>query len=354
MHWYGFLLYPFALLYNLVTRLRNWFFDQGWFKTTESPIPTILVGNLSVGGTGKTPMVEHLIRLLKEDFKLGTLSRGYGRASKGFFQANQASNPRIIGDEPFQIYKKFGKEIQVFVGEDRVAALQKIKSEKNIPQVIILDDALQHRSVKAHLNILLTTFHQPFFSDHLMPAGRLRESRSGAKRADLVVVTKCPDTISEGLKNEFKDRISQYAGLKTPVLFSQITYGKPYPIEEGSKFSTSIILLSGLASDELLVKFCRNNFDVLEILSFPDHHDYVETDFAKLKKARQNYPDREVVLLTTEKDAAKVKSTAPEGFMGEIPIFVLPILVGFSSEDAQILMQQIQQKVLKNTKTSEI
>ncbi len=354
MHWYGFLLYPFALLYNLVTRLRNWFFDQGWFKTIESPIPTILVGNLSVGGTGKTPMVEYLIRLLKEDFKLGTLSRGYGRASKGFCKANQASNPRMIGDEPFQIHKKFGKEIQVFVGEDRVAALQRIKSEKNIPQVMILDDAFQHRSVKAHLNILLTTFQQPFFSDHLLPAGLLRESRSGAKRADLVVVTKCPDTITEGLKKEFKDRILQHAGLKTPVLFSQIMYGKPYPIEEGSEFSTSIILLSGLANDELFVKFCRNNFNVLEILSFPDHHDYVETDFVKLKKARQNYPDHEVVLLTTEKDAAKVKSTAPEGFMGEISIFVLPILVGFSSGDTEILMQQIQQKVLKKVKTSEI
>lgn len=354
MHWYGFLLYPFALLYNMVTRLRNWFFAQGWFKTTESPIPTILVGNLSVGGTGKTPMVEYLIRLLKDDFKLGTLSRGYGRGTKGFLTANQASNPQMLGDEPFQIYKKFGNEIQVFVGEDRVAALQKIKAKKNSPQLMILDDAFQHRSVKAHLNILLTTFQQPFFSDHLLPAGRLRECRSGAKRADLVIVTKCPEAVTEGLRNEFKDQISQYAGLKTPVLFSQITYGKPYPIEEGSKFSTSIILLSGLANDELLVKFSRNNFDVLEILSFPDHHDYLESDFAKLKKARQNYPDREVVLLTTEKDAAKVKSTAPEGFMREIPIFVLPILVGFSSEDEEILVQQIQQKVLKKTKTSEI
>jgi tetraacyldisaccharide 4'-kinase len=354
MHWYSFLLYPFALLYNLVTRLRNWFFDQGWFKTTESPIPAILVGNLNVGGTGKTPMVEYLIRLLKDELKLGTLSRGYGRSSKGFIKATQASNPQLIGDEPFQIYKKFGNEIQVFVGEDRVLALQKIKAEKICPEIIILDDAFQHRSVKAHLNILLTTFQQPFFSDHLLPAGRLRESRSGAKRADLVVVTKCPETFNEGLKNEFKDRVSQYAGLKTPVLFSQITYGKPYPIVEGTKFSTSIILLSGLANDELLVKFCRNNFDVLEILSFPDHHDYSESDIVKLKKARQNFPNREVVILTTEKDAAKVKSTAPEGFMIEIPIFVLPILVGFSSEDAEILMQLIQQKFLKKTKTSEI
>lgn len=354
MHWYRFLLYPFALLYNLVTRLRNWLFDHGWFKTTESMIPTILVGNLSVGGTGKTPMVEYLIRLLKDELKLGTLSRGYGRTLKGFSKATLASNPQLIGDEPFQIYKKFGNEIQVFLGEDRVAALQKIKAEKGCPEIMILDDAFQHRWVKAHFNILLTTFQQPFFSDHLLPVGRLRESRSGSKRADLVVVTKCPDTMTEGLRNEFKHQIYQYAGSKKPVLFSHITYGKPYPIKESSKFSTSIILLSGLANDELFVKFCRNNFDVLEILSFPDHHDYSEFDFAKLKKVRQNFPDREVVVLTTEKDSEKVKSTAPEGFMREIPIFVLPILVEFSSEDIGILMQQIQQKVLKKTKTSEI
>jgi len=353
MHWYGFLLYPFALLYNLITRLRNWLFDQGWLKTTESPIPTISVGNLSVGGTGKTPMVEYLIRLLKDEFKLGTLSRGYGRESKGFLEANQDSTPHLIGDEPFQIYQKFGNEIQVFVGEDRVAALKKVKDGNSIPRVMILDDAFQHRSVKAHLNILLTTFQKPFFSDFTLPAGRLRESRSGAKRADLAVVTKCPEKMNEGMRNEFRDRIWQYAGLKIPVLFSQITYGNPYPIVKGDKFSTSIILVSGLENDDLLVNYSRDNFDVLEIISFSDHHDYSNADFAKLKSARQNFPDRDVVIMTTEKDAVKVKSMAPEGFLKEIPIFALPILVGFSLEDEKTLMHQIKQKVLKKTKTSE-
>lgn len=353
MHWYGFLLYPLALIYNLVTRLRNWFFDMGWLKTKVSPIPTILVGNLSVGGTGKTPMVEFLIRMLKEESKLGTLSRGYGRVSKGFLEAIPDSSPQILGDEPFQIYQKFGNEIQVFVGEDRIGALQKIKVGNQCPDLMILDDAFQHRSVKAHLIILLTTYQKPFFSDHLLPAGRLRESRSGANRADLVVVTKCPEQMNDGIKNEFRDRISQYAGVKTPVLFSQISYGKPYPIVEGSNFSSSVILLSGLANDELLVNYSRSNFDVLKILSFPDHYDYSVADFVEVKKLRKNYPDREVVLLTTEKDAAKVKSVAPADFLREIPIFVLPILVGFSSEDEKILMNKIEQKVLNKTKTSE-
>lgn len=350
MHWYGFLLYPFALLYNLVTYLRNWFYDQGWLESSESPIPTILVGNLSVGGTGKTPMVEYLIRMLKDEYKLGTLSRGYGRVTNGFLAANHDTSPQLLGDEPFQIYQKFGKEIQVFVAEDRVAALQKINAGQNSPQVMILDDAFQHRSVKAHLNILLTTYQRPYFSDYVLPFGRLRENRSGSKRADLVVVTKCPEKINDGMRNEFKDRISQYSGSKTPVLFSQIAYGNPYPLIEGDKFSTSIILLSGLANDELLIDFSRNNFDVLDVVSFSDHHEYLEGDFTKLKKARQNFPDRDVVILTTEKDAAKVKSMAPKCFLREIPIFVLPILVGFSLEDEKILLHQIQHKVLTKDK----
>ncbi len=353
MHWYGFLLYPFAILYDLITRLRNWLFDQGLLKTIESPIPTILVGNLSAGGTGKTPMVEYLIRLLKNKFKLGVLSRGYGRNSKGFLEANQDSTPQLIGDEPFQIYQKFGNEIQIFVGEDRVSALKKVMKGNSTPSLMILDDAFQHRSVKAQLNIVLTTFQKPFFSDFMLPAGRLRESRFGAKRADMVLVTKCPEKMSEGMKNEFRDRIWKYAGLKTPVLFSQIIYGKPYPILEGNIFFNKIILLSGLANDGLFVNYSRANFDVLEVLRFSDHHDYSFADFEKLKSARQNFSDRDVVLLTTEKDASKLKSMAPEGFLREIPIFVLPILVGFSLEDEKVLMNQIQQKVLKKTKTSE-
>lgn len=349
MHWYSWFLFPLSILFDLVTRIRNFFFDKGFFKVTKAQIPSLLVGNLRVGGTGKTPMVEYLIRLLEQEFKIGTLSRGYGRASKGFKIADANANPAIIGDEPFQIYSKFGDKISVFVGENRVVALQKIAKSKNVPEILILDDAYQHRALKAHLNILLTTYYEPFFDDYLLPAGRLRESRKGVNRADLVVVTKCPELVSEGMKNEFKERVRYYSGTKTPVLFSKITYGKPYSIESKLDFSSfyAVILISGLANDELFVNYARSTFGVVDTLSFPDHHVYVESDFAKLKNIKQTNPDREMVFLTTEKDAEKLKSASRQGFLQEIPIFVLPIMVEFSAEDEEVLQEYIQQKVLK-------
>jgi tetraacyldisaccharide 4'-kinase len=349
MHWYNWFLFPFSILFDLITRIRNWFFDIGFFKVTRAQIPSVLVGNLRVGGTGKTPMVEYLIRLLVQEFKIGTLSRGYGRSSKGFKIADVHANPSIIGDEPFQIYSKFGDKISVYVGENRVDSLQEIAKMEQAPEIVILDDAYQHRALKADLNILLTTYYEPFFDDYLLPAGRLRESRIGVNRADLVVVTKCPDQVSEGMKNEFKERVSFYSGGKTPVLFSKITYGQPYEIERKLDFSSfyGVVLISGLANDQLFVKYARLNFDVLEVFSFSDHHEYVESDFAKLKNVKLGVPEREIALLTTEKDAEKLKSACRQGFLQEIPIFVLPIMVKFSAEDEEILQEYIQQKVLK-------
>lgn len=351
MHWYNWLLFPISILFDLVTKTRNWLFDREFFKVTDAQIPSVLVGNLRVGGTGKTPMVEYLIRVLYQEFKIGTLSRGYGRITKGFMVADAHSNPAIIGDEPFQIYSKFGHKVNVFVGENRVAALQEIAKMELVPEIVILDDAYQHRTLKAHLNILLTTYQDPFFDDYLLPAGRLRESRKGANRADLVVVTKCPALFSEGMKNEFIDRVRYYSGDKTPVLFSKICYGQPYSIGKEVDFPSvdAVILVSGLADDELFINYARLNFEVIEILSFSDHHAYVESDFAKLKTVKESVPEREIALLTTEKDAEKLKSALQQGFLQEIPIFALPILVEFSAEDEKILKDKIQQKVLKKS-----
>ena len=351
MHWYNWLLFPFSILFDLFTRTRNCFYDSGFFQVTEAQIPSVLVGNLRVGGTGKTPMVEYLIRMMYQDFKICTLSRGYGRVTKGFKVADTSTSPAIIGDEPLQIYSKYGDRIGVFVGEDRVAALQEIAKLEQVPQIVILDDAFQHRTLKAQLNILLTTYQDPFFDDYLLPAGRLRERRKGAERADLVVVTKCPSSFSEGMKNEFIDRVRYYAGDQTPVLFSKISYGRPYAIGRAVDFASidAVILVSGLANDELFVNYARLNFHVAEVLSFSDHHAYVESDFAKLKNVKLAVPEREIALLTTEKDAEKLKSALEQGFLQEIPIFALPILVEFSAEDEKILKDKIQQKVLKKS-----
>lgn len=349
MRWYAFLLYPFSLIYDLITRVRNWCFDLGLLKSAQSPISSIVVGNLSVGGTGKTPMVEFLIHMLVREKKTAVLSRGYGRKTKGFLQATPAITPVELGDEPFQIYGKFGNQIAVFVGEDRLSALGKIASKTDSPEVIVLDDAYQHRYVDGDLKILLTTYQNPFYSDFLLPAGRLRESRAGASRADVIIVTKSPETINDAEKNTIKQRISKYAAPQTPVLFSSISYGLPFPIWNTHHFSKQVILLTGLANNRPLVKYVGQEFKLLKVLAYPDHHDYSTSDFDRIKQVFGQHEAKNPVVLTTEKDAVKVKSNGPTGFLEEIPIFVLPIAVKFSPEDKQTIAQLIQQKVFQKT-----
>jgi tetraacyldisaccharide 4'-kinase len=345
MSWYAFLLYPFAAIYDLVTRLRNLFFDLGWKNSERSKIPSIVVGNLSVGGTGKTPMVEFLIQKFKDDLKLAVLSRGYGRKSKGFLAANQDSTPELIGDEPFQIFQKFREEIPVFVGEDRLAAIDKIYFRTNRPHLLILDDAFQHRYVIGDVSVLLTTYQKPFFSDYLLPMGRLRESRRGAKRTDIVVVTKCPKELPETRKSELIKGIERYLLRGTPIVFSYISYGAQFCLVGKFPFSSQIILLTGLADDKPLVEYVSEKFTLLETVSYPDHHDYSLDDFEKIKSIYQKHLQSYPVILTTEKDAVKVKSNAPKGFLKEIPIFVLPIAFAMSTSDQNLLEELLQQKV---------
>ncbi len=349
MRWYAFLLYPFALLYGLVTSLRNWFFDRGWLKSRLSPIPCIVVGNLSVGGTGKTPMVEFLIRHLNQERQVATLSRGYGRKTKGFIKASSKTSPEMIGDEPYQIYQKFGEHINVYVGEDRVSSLEKISGDQDFPEVVILDDAFQHRYVTGHLNILLTTFQRPFYSDFILPVGRLRESRAGAKRADLIIVTKCPEELADSEKNRIKGNVSAYSNSAASMLFSSISYGEPFPLVKSAVFSEHIILLTGLANDQPLIDYVGTKFNLLQVLSYPDHHDYDRSDFEHIRTMFKQHGSQNPVVLTTEKDAVKVKSHAPKGFLEEIPIFVLPIEVVFSDADKLTLVQLIHQKVFNKT-----
>ncbi|MFN3998441.1 tetraacyldisaccharide 4'-kinase [Algoriphagus sp.] len=347
MPWYAFLFVPFALIFRLITSVRNYLFDRNILKSFQSPIATLIVGNLSVGGTGKTPMVEFLIRNLKDELALASLSRGYGRKSKGFIQANDQSNPTEIGDEPLQIFRKFKGEIPVFVGEDRVAALEKIAGFSPITQLVILDDAFQHRRLRGDLYCLLTPYELNFSKDQLMPLGRLRESRSGAKRADVVVVTKCPEGLTDNRKIEIKKSFQTYLTGCTPVFFSQVGYGTPYPLEHQIPFSNSVILVSGLANDQGFVEYCSDKYRVLENVSFPDHHAYKEADVKRLLALAEKHKVQSPVLLTTEKDADKLKSLANHGFLGEIPIFVLPIEAKFDQEDKEMLLSYIRGKFNK-------
>ena len=347
MPWYAYLLAPSSLIFRVITGIRNFLFDQKILKSFKSPIPTLVVGNLSVGGTGKTPMVEFLIRNFQNEFELVSLSRGYGRKTKGFLQASPQSTAEEIGDEPLQIYRNFEGKIRVFVGEDRVAALDKISNQSPKAELVLLDDAFQHRRLEGDFYCLLTPFSKPFSSDFLLPMGRLRESRSGAKRADLVVVTKCPETLSKAQKTAIENQIRPFLNPGVPVFFSKIGYGIPYSIVGKSAFSESVILVSGLADDRPFVSFCQEKFNLLEVMSFPDHHQYGKADLEKIvglvKKHRKEGP----VLLTTEKDAVKLKSLANQGFLGEIPIFVLPIEAKFESEEKQMLLNYIREKFKK-------
>lgn len=346
MRWYAFLLYPFALLYDLATSLRNFFFEIGLLKIKKSAITSIVVGNLSIGGTGKTPMIEFLIRMLNQEYQVATLSRGYGRNTKGFLKANAQSKPSEIGDEPYQIHNKFNSKVAVYVGEDRVAAADHIALQTSENLILLLDDAFQHRYFRPDLSILLTTYAKPFVADYLLPMGRLRESRKGASRADVIIVTKSPLHLKADKKSALIGKIRNEAGTDKPVLFSSITYGKPYGLNSDFDFSNEVILFSGLANDQHLKDFAAANFKLRDAYSFPDHHTYNSKDFQILRESVERSFPAKVVLLTTEKDAGKVKSAAPEGFLSEIPIFVLPIEIAMVEEDLVILEKLIQLKVL--------
>jgi tetraacyldisaccharide 4'-kinase len=345
MPWYAFLLAPFALLFRLVTEVRNFFYDFGILKSQKSSISSLVVGNLSIGGTGKTPHVEFLINQFQNDWRLATLSRGYGRKTKGFLQAQHDSQPMEIGDEPLQLFQKFKGMIPVFVCEDRVLGIEKIKNGFPEIELVILDDAFQHRRLKADFNILLTPYSKPFIKDYLLPMGRLRESRKGARRADLLIVTKCPETISLEEKMSLRNEMSPFLPKDTRILFSGLRYGNPYSMSETATFSKHVILISGLADDRLFVGYSSQHFNVLEIFSFPDHHDYTIGDQKRFLNAAITHEKDIPVFLCTEKDFAKLNSLGNGGFLGDFPIFALPIEVTFESEERDMLLNQIRKKI---------
>ena len=277
-------LYPFSWLYNGITRLRNRMFDLGMKKSLSFEVPTLVVGNLSLGGTGKTPMVEFLIKHLKEKYQIASLSRGYGRKTTGFYLAEAGLTPKDIGDEPFQIFQKFGKEITVAVGEERILAIPQILADRPETNLIVLDDAFQHRYVKGDLNILLTTFQKPFFEDRILPLGTLREHPDGSQTADVIVVTKCPATPPDHIKAGYQRKISEFAGKDCPVLFSGLKYGEPYGVlKDEGRIDSPVILVSGIANNQVLESAVRNRYDLLETLEFPDHHKYDKKDLLQIK-----------------------------------------------------------------------
>jgi len=295
------LLFPFAILYGFITSLRNYLYDKRILKSYSFDIPVIAVGNLSVGGTGKTPHIEYLIRLLSPKYKVATLSRGYKRKSDGFVLADENANAEILGDEPFQYFRKF-PNIQVAVDVDRKNGIEQLLNQKQKPEIILLDDAYQHRKVKAGFYILLTSYGDLFSDDFMLPTGNLRESRSGAKRANVIIITKCPSNISKQEQQNIKQKI----GLEVPLFFSTVSYDdKVYNDSEtltvAEVKSTSKILLGGIAKPKPFFDYLQSDTD--EIITFPDHHHFSESDITAIKNKAQ-----EKIIITTEKDFVRLEA----------------------------------------------
>ena len=324
------LLAPFAFIYKLITDLRNHLYDIGNRKSITFDRFVISVGNLTVGGTGKTPFVELLVRLLKDKLQIAVVSRGYGRNTRGFKLATAMDNANTIGDEPYQYFMKHGKEVAVAVGEDRALAIPELLFQKESIRLIILDDAYQHRSVNPQLNILLSDFFRPFYKDYVMPAGWLRESRKHARRADLIVVTKCPQGLSDAEKQNIEADIRKYARGNTQIYFSCIRYLEPVNAERKVGFSHDILLVTGIANPNPLEKFIAQNYNLLDHIRFADHHAFTKKDISKIIGVFESINSKDKSILTTEKDFGRFMSSEEgAGFLQNYPVFYLPIELYF-------------------------
>ncbi|MEM0578014.1 tetraacyldisaccharide 4'-kinase [Flavobacterium polysaccharolyticum] len=319
------LLFPLAIIYGIVTAIRNFLFDVGILKSYSFPLPIIAVGNLSVGGTGKTPQIEYLIRLLSRKYRVATLSRGYKRQSQGFLLADASVNAAILGDEPFQFFQKFSA-IQVAVDADRKNGIEQLLSQKCIPEVILLDDAYQHRKVKAGFYILLTAYGDVYANDYLLPTGNLRESRSGAQRAAIVVVTKCPKNLSTSEQIRIKNQLNLVDNQQlyfTFIDYEDSVYSKGLKVKLADLGDEPKLLLAGIAKPESFFEHIKEAND--ECLTFPDHHHFSESEIATIQKQAKGRK-----IITTEKDYVRLK----DSILSE-QLYYLPIRSSFISDEKE-------------------
>lgn len=318
------LLLPFALMYWLAIWIRNWLFDKNISRSSSFALPLICVGNLSVGGTGKSPMVEYLVRLLKERYRVATLSRGYKRKTRGYALAGPSTTALEIGDEPMQFHLKF-PEVPVAVGEERIVAIPQLLHDKPDTEAIILDDAFQHRSVKAGLNILLTDASNLFTRDFYLPTGDLRDLKSSYKRAQIIVVTKCNPAMTVEEKQKIIKEINPLAGQQ--VFFTAISYGEAYHILDRSTTpiseTTEVLLVTGIANPRPLENMLEKQTNSYQVLRYSDHHIFTIDDLKDIRKRFAGMDQENKIILTTEKDAVRLVK-----FNSEIagwPIYVIPV-----------------------------
>jgi tetraacyldisaccharide 4'-kinase len=318
------LLLPFALLYGIIVWVRNRFYDRNILRSSTFGLPLICVGNLSVGGTGKSPMVEYLVLRLKDRFKVATLSRGYKRKTRGYALANEHTTAIDIGDEPMQFHRKF-PHIPIAVGEERIVAIPQLLHDRPETEVIILDDAFQHRSVRAGLNILLTDYNNLFTRDFFLPTGDLRDERKSYQRAQVIIVTKCPLELSEAQKELIIKEIDPLPEQK--VFFTTIAYSVPYHITKQVLWTldeqTEVLLVTGIANPKSLKAYLESQVESYQMLSYGDHHIFSIDDWRDIKKRFDGMENSKKIILTTEKDAMRLLKFEEE--LHSLPFYVIPI-----------------------------
>lgn len=346
-------LLPISWIYGSIVFIRNKFFDWNIFKREEFEIPVICVGNIAVGGTGKTPHIELLIKILQSKYKVGVLSRGYKRKTKGFLLANQYSTSVEIGDESFQIKKKFPETI-VAVDENRRRGIRNMLNMKVPPEVILLDDAFQHRYVTPSYSIVLSDYYRPIYEDKLLPAGRLRESRSHLRKANMIIMTKCPTD----LKPIDYRIISHNFNLLSyqDLFFTTINYGNIKPVFEEEDLKEillsdlkdkEVLLVTGIASPNRLIEKLSTYTDKVQTMTFGDHHFFKSRDIKKIRKKFQSIDSSNKIILVTEKDASRLLASKHIDEILKEYIYYLPIETTVIPEDS---IKKFEDKILKHVK----
>ncbi len=335
---------PFSCLYYIITTCRNYLYDNGTKKSFQFSIPLISVGNLTVGGTGKTPQVMYLIERLLESKRVGVLSRGYGRSSRGYVKASSNATARDIGDEPLQYKKRHGDLIDVVVCEERKLAIPQMLFENEELELIVLDDAYQHRAVKPALSILLSDYNRPFYEDYVMPGGLLRERRKGAKRCDILVISKCPKDITQKERAQIKEKCIPYLQKATPVLFSTVKSGKPVQVLGATYVGNHFFALSGIANPKQFEQIVADKFKLLGTKSYRDHYQFKEKDILDIVKEFERINTSSKAIITTEKDWMRLDTPEFRKYLKNIPLFYLPIDVTFT-EGEEILETYLKKVV---------
>jgi len=340
------------MIYGLIVWSRNKLFDYKILKQHEFDIPIISVGNISVGGTGKTPHAEYIINLLKNDLKLAILSRGYGRSTKGFLIADENSTSKTIGDEPMQIKQKFN-DLIVAVDEKRVRGINNLIDDNEL-NCIILDDAFQHRYVKPGMNILLIDYYNPISKDHILPAGNLREAASERDRAHIIFITKSPKDIKPMSRRIIETDLNIYP--YQSLYFTTLNYGEPINVFNNSTINlenySTFVVLTGIATPKPLYKYLKKFSNSIVKLKFSDHHKWTQVDFEKIVAKYNKAEDKNKVIITTEKDYIRLKDSEFIDILKDLPIYYIPIEVDFlDQEQKKVFNKQILDYVKKNKRS---